>query len=378
MQSSSSSQQGWDFSPFDPGSTQHVEIEQQEKFAKFVQEYGAQLREIEEALDQSLSEVWDVDVDPISLDMRPYEQTTLLELIKTDNKLFNKIMIVFSSLSLELEKLSRFALNRFCPPILMFGQEKPYEEASEGDAQVQIGRMMPFLTELSRFVDRCYTVTRNFMRQLGSLYHSEQQIYQQSFKSIHLEFAWSAFGGFLSSLVLLDEVITQNDLFNQSWHMYKRMAKAIRADPLRYGVNEDQMLQFDKLMLSMEGKLFDGLIFQNCVEQEFDFPGIVSVRKNTVFRQEFLAYLKTQIGRMMDKTGSLADTRNPNPASARYMRLCSMYACYFAVFKSTAEKKLFAAIWSIHTEHPLHPLVGDIVWAPTDFLSKKKCHCCIL
>lgn len=91
----------------------HTEV-QLKNYEKFLQEYTSQLRGIEEALDDSVGDVWDFTLDPIGLKVNtekkrqetkfytvescvisypilllqllPYEQSSLLELIKTDNK----------------------------------------------------------------------------------------------------------------------------------------------------------------------------------------------------------------------------------------------------------------------------------------------------
>jgi hypothetical protein len=75
------------------------------KTKQFVEEYSTKLQEIEEALEETLSQAFDFNTNPISLQLQPYEQANLLQLIKTDNKIFNKLMIVFSSLCLEMQYL---------------------------------------------------------------------------------------------------------------------------------------------------------------------------------------------------------------------------------------------------------------------------------
>lgn len=104
---------------------------QLKNYSKFLDEYTSQLRAIEEALDDSIGDVWDFTLDPIALKVKchktvavlqpdqlnqdqprltlllntlfeklpfffvplyflfqllPYEQSSILELIKTDNK----------------------------------------------------------------------------------------------------------------------------------------------------------------------------------------------------------------------------------------------------------------------------------------------------
>jgi WASH complex subunit 7 len=83
----------------------------------FVQDFASQLRIIEETLDESLSDVWDSTVDPVGLSFEPYEQTKLVELTKSDNKLFNKILIVFASLSSEMKRLTDEVPPAAFPPL---------------------------------------------------------------------------------------------------------------------------------------------------------------------------------------------------------------------------------------------------------------------
>lgn len=50
----------------------HTEV-QLKSYEKFLEEYAAQLRGIEEALDDSIGDVWDFTLDPIALKVLLYE-----------------------------------------------------------------------------------------------------------------------------------------------------------------------------------------------------------------------------------------------------------------------------------------------------------------
>jgi WASH complex subunit 7 len=45
---------------------------QLKKYREFLQEYATQLLDIEDALDENLSESWDSQLDPIALDVRAH------------------------------------------------------------------------------------------------------------------------------------------------------------------------------------------------------------------------------------------------------------------------------------------------------------------
>lgn len=230
--------------------------------------------------------------DPIGLWFQPYEQANLLELVKTDNKLFNKITQTFAALSNEMELLSEEGSAKFYGPLALFGHVVTDEDrraagenvtveeetkipgdtetANEGEAQVWMGRMWPLLVSLGQFVHRSYAVVANTMRQLGSLYHGQNRLYISSFQNIHLSLVFQKLFKLLTVLVTFDEIIALNDQLPTCWGMYRRMMRTVAKDPTKYQVQLDELYKFEKLMFDIQGLIMDGQIFRNCIEQEFD------------------------------------------------------------------------------------------------------------
>jgi WASH complex subunit 7 len=103
----------YEYDPFDDGSNSILKERHLERSKEFIKKYAQDLHVIEQTIDESLSKVWDFDTDPIELDIKPYEQTSIIELAKTDNKLFSKIIIVFSSLCQEIKKLKSIVKKNF-------------------------------------------------------------------------------------------------------------------------------------------------------------------------------------------------------------------------------------------------------------------------
>lgn len=83
-----------------------VGTEHLEKMKAFVQKHAAELQKIEEALGETMTFGWDANSDPISLDLTPYEQTNMLELVKTKSKPVSKFTTVFATLCQELNTLN--------------------------------------------------------------------------------------------------------------------------------------------------------------------------------------------------------------------------------------------------------------------------------
>ena len=46
-------------------------------------------------------------------------------------------------------------------------------------------------------------------------------------------------------------------------------------------------------------------LLQNCIEQEFDFPGLVEVRSNDIFEKEFFWNIKGVYTRMTSRSGTV-------------------------------------------------------------------------
>jgi len=351
--------------PFDDGSSKLVGKQLYDKLQSFVSDYWKQLRTIEELLGESLSEVWEPAIDPIGLYLQSYEQTSLIELVRTDNKLFNKIIMVFASLCLEIDQLKTQAKTKIIPVFLAFGcNGKP----EEGEAQVQIGKMLPFFLDLTKFLKRVNSVVKNMVHQLSSLYHQRSRIYTQSFHSIHLTTLFESLGDMLATLIHLDEVIKQNKVFLESWANYKRMTRAIRDDPLSYGTDEERLLQFEKLLLSLEGQLFSGQIYSNCIEQEYDFPGVLEVEKNKVFREEFFFTIKGMLDTSLYKLPEeMYDARQ----GEQFITICALFAAFEMIFKQHDQKKIFKTLWEITRKIPMVHLSGNVSWCSAEFLIEK-------
>eukprot|EP01094_Clydonella_sp_ATCC50884_P012957 TRINITY_DN2324_c0_g1_i2.p1 TRINITY_DN2324_c0_g1~~TRINITY_DN2324_c0_g1_i2.p1 ORF type:complete len:1145 (+),score=548.34 TRINITY_DN2324_c0_g1_i2:58-3435(+) len=355
----------YQFDSFDDGSSRLVGEQQNEKMHTFLAEYGQQLRDLEETLHESLSDAWDADMDPVSLDARPYEQTNVLELLNTENKVFNKVILVFAALCKEAESLCDIAKDKFYGPFLCFGQDGKGQE--EGDSQLRIGEMLPFLMDMLNYVNRVYSVIKNMVQQLASLYHAQQQLYVKSFKGVHLNTVFHQLSELLTVLITLDEIIAQNAEFKLAWSMYKRMAHTVKGDAERYATDEARMLQFEKLLLQLEGQLLDGLIYQNAISQEFDFPGVIEARRNDVFNKEFMLNIKAIWSRMTAKSGDL----NEIYQRRSFIGLCALYVFYFILFNQPSDKKFFKQVWDMHKVIPVIHLAGNVVWFSSDFLRKK-------
>jgi WASH complex subunit 7 len=344
-----------------------------------------------------------------------YEQTTLHEAVKTDNQLYNKLTLVFVSLMHEADVLMEECRAKYLPQLALFGSgihNAPSSSSSsnasstgapasagpmdseevlvsaEGDAQIWMGRLWPVLLSLSHFVGRISAVVINMMRQIASLYHPQQRLYEQSYQHVHLTQLYAKLGALLSTAIELDVVIAANDALPVCWGMYKRMLKTIKKDPGQYGVDDDTLWQFDKLMYRLKGLLMEGQIYSNIVQQEFDFPSFFDVRNNPIFQKEFLSCLRRIANNAVLDTGrdsgdvglapiSDALLLGTGPAAAaimgpHYVSSCALFGLWFNVWRQQTDpaKKLFKLLWEAQKRFPLVPIFGSAYFDASVFLTK--------
>lgn len=144
------------------------------------------------------------------------------------------------------------------------------------------------------------------------------------------------------------------------------MIKTIKKEPAKYGMDEQQLYQFEKLMFQIKGLLLEGLIFQNAVEQEFDEPGVCEVRSNAIFKREFQLNLEGIVELVAEKEISLDDNLRK-----KYIAACGLFALFHTLFASEKNNaKLVKTLWELQKEFPIVHLLGPVTWNPANFLTK--------
>ncbi|KAH1185632.1 hypothetical protein KIL84_018381 [Mauremys mutica] len=334
----------WEFDRFDDGSQKiHAEV-QLKNYGKFLEEYTSQLRRIEDALDDSVGDVWDFNLDPIALKLLPYEQSSLLELINTENKVLNKVITVYAALCCEIKKLKYEAETKFYNGLLFYGEGATDSSMVEGDSQIQMGRFISFLQELSCFVTRCDEVVMNVIHQLAVLYTSNKnapKIIETS--GVHFQTMYEHLGELLTVLLTLDEIVDNHATLKDHWTMYKRLLKSVHHNPSKFGIQEDKLKPFEKLLLKLEGQLLDGMIFQACIEQQFDsLNGGVAVSKNSTFAEEFAHSIRTIFANVEAKLGEPSEIDQRD----KYVGICGLFVLHFQIFR-TVDKKFYKSLLDI-------------------------------
>ncbi len=152
--------------------------------------------------------------------------------------------------------------------------------------------------------------------------------------------------------------------------------------------------------------LTDGRTLQGCIEQEFDFPGLVEVRNNRVFKTEFLLNLQTIHASLASRLANPM-TGYPLPSSSssssfpllfllfsflfpliavscayrvvrrsdelgmKYAGACALVALYYLVYRDVAATKdVFKKIWELQKRLQVVHLAANASWQAPEFFIK--------
>jgi WASH complex subunit 4, N-terminal len=432
------------FDDFNDGSERQAAEHRQRALLGFARRFAAQVRAVEEALDDTLIgtgssqemvallqqnpeeflsgdvddsvplsirvpqesvAAWDMAQDPLRVDLEMHEQASAIDMIRTDNVPFDKVIRCFAADVSEVDALVMASDPSRTRPVepgpdavegtaatdapnvfwaLQLFSEVPFGEDQadtfeEGVAQIAFGRLLPVLLQAGRFVDRVSLVCKNIVQQLASLFSPQSQLYNASFKGVHFQSVFERLGDAFRLLMMMDSVFASSDAYAQCLAMYKRMAKNIREDPGRYGVTateggeeeiglqeEDRLYALERQLFELKGKLLDGRIFASCLEQDFEEGGAIFVHGNAVFKDEFALALRSLLDLLAATIGDSTETTHKR----KLMGLYGLYVCFVGMFKDPSDKKLLQALYDMHIRVVCVPLMADVVWWPSVFLSQ--------
>eukprot|EP01065_Artemidia_motanka_P051556 TRINITY_DN9120_c0_g3_i1.p1 TRINITY_DN9120_c0_g3~~TRINITY_DN9120_c0_g3_i1.p1 ORF type:complete len:1203 (+),score=491.48 TRINITY_DN9120_c0_g3_i1:93-3701(+) len=349
-----------------------------DKFRDLVTAYGDTLAGAESRLDEAFGEVWDLN-DPVSLSMVPDEDLTIEEVLgePTADRLFYKVMLVLASLVAEAGDLVDEAKARLFPALATYGEQPEGKDIKAGDGQLTFGRMLPLFYDMQAFCKRCYAVVENMIRQLASVYSDQNRKMQErrglaAYQAVHFTAVWRAVADVLAVLITLDEMVRQNEHFQETCTWYKRILKNVRNTPEKFDTEPRAIKRFCLQLEKLETTLLDDLIFRNCTEIIFDNPAEgIHVRDNLVLMHEFdhqLREMFTYIKRGLDMPFEI-DKRN------MYVGLCGLYVLYFQLYSDKVrgkaeEKKYFKSLFEVHKVVPIVHLFGATSFAPAEWLSR--------
>ena len=183
---------------------------------------------------------------PLALDARPRTEVACNALVQTDNKLFNKVIIVFTYLCEEASTMREHARDNLIPAILLLA-EQPTTIAAAAEAAAAAGSTadpvrpeaeaaaaLPLLLSVQQFVTRANSVVMNLVHQLASLYTAQQRLFAATFRAVTMRRAFDALCDLFGTLILLDDAVQRLIHLPDALAAYRRVVANMQLEPDRY------------------------------------------------------------------------------------------------------------------------------------------------
>eukprot|EP01147_Barroeca_monosierra_P009157 gene9157-10362_t len=355
---------GWEREAFDNDTTKMIQERHKREFRNFLEEHAKHLVNIEDALDDSLGSNWDFFKEPISLKLSSFESTSILDLVTTDNKVLTKFVAVFATLCNEIALLQEEAQNEYFSALLMYGDSTVQLPLEEGDVQLMFGKLVSLLQRVSIFVDRVNQVVKNALQQLAMMYIGQQQSNTKT-TSVLLTTVFRYIGNILATLATLQEIVSSNETLQNHMNQYRRMLRAVRAKPELFNFTSEQLQPFDRLFSRLKGQLFDQVIFQSCIEQNFD-DSTVSVSANNILKNYFVKSMTEQLEYYDKILATQADLNHRQ----EFFGLCCQLILFSSIFQ-TMSKPLARTFWDVRKKVPAIFMYGTVIISPGEFVLRK-------
>lgn len=349
----------WDFDKVEDGTHKIAGEVQLRSYGSFLEEYSSQLQGIEEALEDHISDSWDITIDPIALQFSAYEKINLLELVETDNKILSKVLSVFTVLCSEVELLTKEARVSFYDSILYYGEGAESESLPEGEWQVQVARFLPKLQTLWAWVKRCSQVCQELVAQLDALYSTQYNGKPLVCASeVHFQEVLEHLGDLLVALITVDEMLRNQGTLHDHWTLFCRMLKSVHHDPVAVGIQAEKMRALEKLVGDYESCLLSGKIFQGVMQK----LTCMTARCPAV-ADELTGFVRSAVLELETRPAELQDADH----WSRWVKLSALMVMNFSLFGSV-DKKVFKQLWDVNKKIPAVTLYANIIWFPEQFL----------
>jgi WASH complex subunit 7 len=376
--------------------------EQIQSIFEFVQQHEKILDKVTEANCESiLAKTNETHTTAIQISSEPIEKVLPLDILpETTQDHVRKVLIVLIYLADEVAQLKDIAESKFYHPLVMFGQvpisvpdvDNGKELANKaaiftvdfqetGRKEKMMGRFLPFLQELSNFVERCYSVCLNLIQNLSGLYNAKNPLYRSTFKFAHLSTLFQSLAQLLTILLTLDSIIEQNELLHEAWSSFKSMIAFARNDIASFNSNATDLAAFEQLLVNLDQKLLLGDIFRNCIEQDFEAlpedmqdadmrQTTIAVRSNSTFLDnEYLLLMKNIIESSLSTIGTSSELFHEK---YNVVGGVAMYCLYRRLLPShiQPDSKLHKSIWGIQKTLPVVVLTDNVVFKIGEFINK--------
>lgn len=290
----------------------------------------------------------------------------MFDIIKTDNKIFNKIACVFSVIDDEINKIVEQFESSLFHIIVVYG-ETPLDAnvnsdiLKDGEAEIQTGRILGVYKQIYDLVKRLTSLIFNLVNQMHAIYDKSNNLYKTVFKNVNLFSPLESLGKALNVVFTLDCLIKENENLRNHWNFYKRMLKIVRSEPSKYNTTEEKIKAFEKILVRVDKTVLTGNCFKICLGQNFNVKSITitlsnlkekttyMIKDNKELLSLFQTYIRTTMAYLNETIGSTTETTERK----KLMNLLCVYALFRRLFPQEEDRKLWKTLWSFQKRTPV-------------------------
>ncbi|KAK2957654.1 putative WASH complex subunit 4 [Blattamonas nauphoetae] len=365
--------------------------------------YKNQIKDIQDRINVSACDDWNLQNCPFTIETKPYEQLNVLKMLsETSNVFFEKVMKVLVSLTLETQELENIARTQIYPTLIVYGHQASPDQpngpsltrqlSNESDIAIDFANFLPELLQIQFFIQRLTNVSTNLFRQLACLYDNQAPHCKESFSHVNLSSVWKTLEKLCIMMVTIDSIIESNQNIIEGFQVFQKVTKIVSTDPARFGVDEKSLRPFVMNMEFLEGTVLQSRIFTSFIRQPLHIQGVVPVLLNPGFSEAFHNALKTRIEGFLQRINGvdkkeIAATLFSLPnhldsVETTLVGLVSLIAMYPQVYQTDfRDKSLFKEFWEGLRKVPvvlLQTSRSTIPFYPHKFLVEKYPECLYL
>ncbi|KAK9509122.1 hypothetical protein O3M35_006508 [Rhynocoris fuscipes] len=320
-----------------------------QSYGQFLDTIGIKLYHMNESLESFPESI----TKPIKIDVLYKEHSQLYERVALDDSVHNKVLVTFTAIFVEIEKLKDELLNEFVHKILNYGEING-EDLSNTEVCISACQLVPTLIDVINFARRCRQVLHHTLEEVLGV-----QQYQWVRSQSHLSTIFWMLGEISLILVALDE------LFNYDRENTIERHMIVLTDKVKRMVSNDSTHNLSHLITlvnQIRTELLSSTIFQDSLRVPLE-------KKSTKENMEALidqinAYFKVRLVELE------AYKENDIHASQTWSNLIALYGLAINTL-GISDKKILKGFQDLSKKFLVSCMFGEVMWMPSKFLSRQ-------
>lgn len=313
------------------------------------------------------SDIEQIDLpQPISVDYdHRYESLDLFQLVNSDNKILNKIIIVFACLCEEVRHLQidatrlQLKLLHLDDNLIQNDRNDEHIDQQQHQIVIKIGEILPHLCECQHLINRCLTVSLNIVEQLGILFTDGYKLLNTSAASIHFQSVFGCLADLMLILETFDEIIKRSNC-NLYWTMF---LKSINLTDDTQFVTEIEADALHSVLSELQ------LIFKDSVLKMF-LDAMANVKMNISplaiksFQTHLIGYIKNLYAECQLYDADLTDVQGRE--IIKFNLMSTLIHCSFGGL----DQQHWRSLCDVNLKYSAIPLIETHLWQSDAFLKK--------